>query len=186
MPVRLRQRVTGIRPNGDLHGGESARIKVFACGPGRLELTLLGKQGLPTRVLVDGQVIAESTIPPGGAWRPSIPTPASADGTGDCVFQLATDGLIGSTRIEWLPDGDLLELAELLVRLFRERLDRVAGGLDVVLRHEHLQRRVVRRLGIVLGRAARAASRCPRRTTAPGVAPLPSRRPRRRPGRGSS
>ena len=104
-PVRLRQRVTGIRPNGDLHGGESARIKVFACGPGRLELTLLGKQGLPTRVLMDGQVIAESTIPPGGAWRPSIPTAGSVDGTGDCVFQLRTDGLIGSTRIEWLPEA---------------------------------------------------------------------------------
>jgi hypothetical protein len=104
-PVRLRQRVTGIRPNGDLHGGESARIKVFACGPGRLELTLLGKQGLPTRVLVDGQVVAEQAIPPDGAWRPSVPGPATADGTSECVFRLQTDGLIGSTRVEWVPEA---------------------------------------------------------------------------------
>jgi hypothetical protein len=103
-PVRLRQRVTGIRPNGDLHGGESARIKVFACGPGRLDLTLLGKQGLTTRVLVDGQVVAERAIPPNAVWRPSVPGPASADGTGECVFQLETDGLIGSTRVEWVPE----------------------------------------------------------------------------------
>jgi hypothetical protein len=103
-PVRLRQRVTGIRPNGDLHGGESARIKVFDCGPGRLDLTLLGKQGLTTRVLVDGQVVAERAIPPDGVWRPSVPGRANADGTGECVFQLQTDGLIGSTRVEWVPE----------------------------------------------------------------------------------
>jgi hypothetical protein len=96
--------VTGIRPNGDLHGGESARIKVFDCGPGRLDLTLLGKQGLTTRVLVDGQVVAERAIPPDGVWRPSVPGRANADGTGECVFQLQTDGLIGSTRVEWVPE----------------------------------------------------------------------------------
>ena len=75
-PVRLRQRILGVRPNGDLHGGESARIRVFACGAGRLELTLLGKQGLPTRVLVNGAQAAELAIPPGKVWRPSIPVPA--------------------------------------------------------------------------------------------------------------
>ena len=77
---------------------------MFACGPGRLELTLLGKQGLPTRVLLDGRVVAERTIPPEGAWRPRIAGPASADGTGACMFELQTDGLIGSTRVEWVPE----------------------------------------------------------------------------------
>jgi len=104
-PLRLEQRVTGIRPNGDLHGGESARVRVFGCGPGRLELTLLGKQGLPTRVLLDGKVVAERSIPPDGVWRPSVPGPAGADGTGTCVFTLQTDGLIGSTRVEWVPES---------------------------------------------------------------------------------
>jgi hypothetical protein len=104
-PLRLEQRVTGIRPNGDLHGGESARVRVFGCGPGRLELTLLGKQGLPTRVLLDGKVVAERSIPPDGVWRPSVPGPAGPDGTGNCVFTLQTDGLIGSTRVEWVPES---------------------------------------------------------------------------------
>jgi hypothetical protein len=104
-PLRLEQRVTGIRPNGDLHGGESARVRVFGCGPGRLELTLLGKQGLPTRVLLDGHVVAERTIPPDSVWRPRVPGPADADGTGTCVFTLQTDGLIGSTRVEWVPES---------------------------------------------------------------------------------
>ena len=64
-----------------------------------------GKQGLPTRVLLDGQVVAERAIPPGRVWRPSIAAPASADGTGACVFELQTDGLIGSTRVEWVPEA---------------------------------------------------------------------------------
>ena len=102
-PVRLRQRIVGLRPNGDLHGGESARIRVFSCGPGRLELTLLGKEGRPTRVLVNGTTAAELAIPPGGAWRPRIAGPASADGSGTCTFEVETDGLIGSTRMEFVP-----------------------------------------------------------------------------------
>jgi hypothetical protein len=102
-PARLRQRVTGVRPNGDLHGGESGHVRVFACGPGRLELTLLGKQGLPTRLLVDGSAVAERAIPPGTVWRPAVPAPASADGTGTCDFEVRTEGLVGSTRIEWVP-----------------------------------------------------------------------------------
>lgn len=104
-PVRLRQRVIGLRPNGDLHGGESARIRVFACGAGRLELTLLGKQGLPTRVILDETTVAERAIPPGEVWRPSVPSPPSADGTGACVFVVESDGLVGSTRVEWLPES---------------------------------------------------------------------------------
>ena len=102
-PVRLRQRVVGVRPNGDLHGGEAARIRAFACGPGHLELTLLGKQGLPTRVLVDGAIAAGRAIPPGVVWRPRVPAPASADGSGICTFEIETDGLIGSTRMEFVP-----------------------------------------------------------------------------------
>lgn len=100
--VRLLQRVLGVRPNGDLHGEEAAEIEVFACGPGQLELTLLGKQGLPTRVLLDGAVVAERAVPSGEVWRPVIPAPPSADGSGTCVFRLETDGLIGSTRIEFV------------------------------------------------------------------------------------
>ena len=101
-PLRVSRRIVGLRPNGDLHGEETARIRVFACGPGALELTLLGKEGRPTRVLRDGEVVAERAIPPGGVWRPSIPAPAGADGARHCDFLLDTDGLIGSTRIDFV------------------------------------------------------------------------------------
>ena len=53
-PLRVSRRITGLRPNGDLHGDEAARIEVFGCGPGELQLTLLGKQGLPTRIRLGG------------------------------------------------------------------------------------------------------------------------------------
>jgi hypothetical protein len=102
-PVRLTQRIVGLRPNGDLYTGEKATIKVFSCGPGTLELTLLGKEGLPTRITVDGVVATERAVPPGKVWRPSIPAPASANGHTVCVYTVQSDGLLGSTRIEWVP-----------------------------------------------------------------------------------
>lgn len=101
-PVRLAQRVVGLKPNGDLYGGEVAAIRVFACGAGRLELTVLGKQGLPTRVIIGGAVAAARAVPPGAVWRPSIRAPASADGSKVCVYWLETDGLIGTTRVEFV------------------------------------------------------------------------------------
>jgi hypothetical protein len=103
-PARVLQRITGLRPNGDLYGGTSARIEVFACRPGELQLTLLGKQGFRTRIRSGGRILAERAIPPQGVWRPSVPAPAGADGSGSCVFELQSDGLVGSTRIEFVPD----------------------------------------------------------------------------------
>jgi hypothetical protein len=98
----LSYKLSGFKPNGDVYGREPARVRVFSCGRGSLELTLLGKQGLPTRILVNGKVAAEQAIPPGGVWRPSVPSPASADGSGTCVYTIASDGLIGSTRVEFV------------------------------------------------------------------------------------
>jgi hypothetical protein len=101
-PVRLLQWVSGLKPNGDLPAGSAATVEVFACGPGRLELTLLGKEGLPTRLLLDGKVVAERAIPPGSVWRPAVPAPRNANGSGRCDYELRTDGLIGSTRVEFV------------------------------------------------------------------------------------
>ena len=41
-PVRLLTATRGVLPNGDLVG--PATVRVYACGPGTLELTLIGKQ----------------------------------------------------------------------------------------------------------------------------------------------
>jgi hypothetical protein len=101
-PARILQRVTGLRPNGDLHGGEEARIDVFGCGPGELQLTILGKQGLATRIRSRGKTLAERAVPPGEIWRPAVPAPSDADGSGRCVYELETDGLVGSTRMEFV------------------------------------------------------------------------------------
>jgi hypothetical protein len=104
-PLRMARRIVGLRPNGDLHGDEAARIEVFGCVPGKLELTLLGKEGRPTRIRLGGDVLAERAIPPEGVWRVAVRTPEGADGSRRCVFVLETDGLIGSTRIDFVPGG---------------------------------------------------------------------------------
>jgi hypothetical protein len=101
-PARVRQHVQGLRPNGDLHGGERAEVVVYGCGPGELELTLLGKQGLPTRVLVAGEIVAERAIPPETVWRVAVPAPGGADSR-TCVYELESEGLVGSTRVEFVP-----------------------------------------------------------------------------------
>lgn len=105
LEVRLTQRILGTRPNGDLQGGETAEIRVYSCGPGQLELTLLGKEGLQTRILVDGALAARRAVQPGRVWRPVVPAPPSADGSGACVYQVQADGLIGSTRMEFVRSG---------------------------------------------------------------------------------
>jgi hypothetical protein len=104
-PVRVLQRVRGLQPNGDLYGGQTARIEVFGCGPGELQLTLLGKQGDPTRIWLGPRLLAERAIPPGAVWRPAVRAPATVDGTGRCVYELESDGLVGSTRIEFVRES---------------------------------------------------------------------------------
>jgi hypothetical protein len=101
-PLRVSRRVLGVKPNGDLYGGSTARVVVFGCGPGELQLTLLGKEGKPTRILWGDRVLAERAIPPGAVWRPAVEAPAAATSGGRCVFRIQTDGLVGSTRIEYV------------------------------------------------------------------------------------
>jgi Dolichyl-phosphate-mannose-protein mannosyltransferase len=101
-PLALSYRIAGFKLNGDVYGHENAVVKVFRCARGHLELTLLGKQGLPTRILVNGQVAAQRAIPPDMVWRPSVAAPPEANGSGTCVFTIASDGLIGSTRVEFV------------------------------------------------------------------------------------
>jgi hypothetical protein len=99
--VRLRQRVEGLNPNGDF--ARRARVFVFGCDQGALELTLIGKSGEPVDVSVDGFPL--TTIRPRAdtLWEGEIPAPPYADGSSQCVYELRAHGLVGSTRIEFVP-----------------------------------------------------------------------------------
>ena len=104
-PLRMSRRITGLRPNGDLHGDEAARIEVFGCEPGELQLTLLGKEGRPDEDPTgrrDPRRAHDSAER--GLEAVAVPTPKDADGSGRCVYVLETDGLIGSTRIDFVSE----------------------------------------------------------------------------------
>jgi hypothetical protein len=98
-PLRLLTSRTGVKPNGDVLG--TAQITVYACGPGRLELTLLGKQGAPVELRVNGITWARPQIAPDAVWNGSLPSPPDADGRSPCVFEIVS-GLVGSTRLEFV------------------------------------------------------------------------------------
>lgn len=89
--------INGLLPNGDIAG--PVQVQVFACGPGRLELTLIGKDGAPLVVSLDGDEVARITVVPQGLGNLAVPAPASARGDTRCVYELRSDGLVGSTRI---------------------------------------------------------------------------------------
>jgi hypothetical protein len=99
-PFRLLTSRTGVQPNGDVVG--KAQITVYSCGRGRLELTLLGKQGTPIELRVNGITWARPQIASGAVWNGSVPSPPDADGQSLCVFELVSPGLVGSTRLEFV------------------------------------------------------------------------------------
>jgi hypothetical protein len=72
-------------------------MTVFACGRGRLDLILLGKQGLPVEIRADGILYKRVTVQPGQVWQGSVATPPDADGKRRCVYTITSPGLVGST-----------------------------------------------------------------------------------------
>ncbi len=103
VPVRVLWRTEGILPNGDFGG--TARITVFACGPGTLDITVIGKTGDPIRAYVDGFEIDPLETPAEKSATHSISAPPYADGTRTCYFDLATEGYAGTTTIRFRPEG---------------------------------------------------------------------------------
>ncbi len=99
-PPRLSTSTTGLRTNGDIQ--EPVHMTVYACGPGRLELTLTGKQGTPVQIDIDGRPIRRVTPTAGMTWTGSVPAPRSANGKTRCVYGLSSPGLVGSTRLEFV------------------------------------------------------------------------------------
>jgi hypothetical protein len=97
-PLRLTSRAAGFSPIGDF---QRASVVVYHCGPGALEIDLLGKDGAPVIARVNGFPNATFELVPGGARQVAI-RPIVAEGS-PCVFDLESAGLVGSTRVEWVP-----------------------------------------------------------------------------------
>lgn len=89
-----------VLANGDLIGG--AAIQVYDCGEGRLELTLLGKTDHPVSLRLDGITRRVVELHSGEIWRGAVETHPYAFEDGTCLFELASDGLVGSTRLEFV------------------------------------------------------------------------------------
>ncbi len=100
-PVGLAIAEEGFLPNGDFTG--AVRIAVYACRPGALAVTILGKTGNPVRASVDGFEVEMLETPAGEAVTHRIPAPPYADGTRVCIFDLENPGFAGTTTIAFEP-----------------------------------------------------------------------------------
>jgi 4-amino-4-deoxy-L-arabinose transferase-like glycosyltransferase len=94
-PPRLSTWTTDVLPNGDF---SHARVVVYACPKGRLELTLIPKAGRAVELFADGRPVGRAELS-GEYWNGIISTPPNADGRGSCTFDVQADGLVGSTRL---------------------------------------------------------------------------------------
>jgi hypothetical protein len=101
-PLRVVTRKDGFQPNGDIDGAPAV-VTVFGCGPGELQLTLLGKAGEPVSVTANEIPRRQFRLPNGDVWVGSIGAPPDADGRAPCVFRISSPGLVGSTVVEWAP-----------------------------------------------------------------------------------
>jgi hypothetical protein len=100
-PVRVALSRAAFAPNGDFSG--EARIRVYGCTRGDLAVTLVGKQGGSVRIVVDGIPLRDLDLAPGATSRIEVPAPPYADGRRSCVFDFESDGLVGTTVVEWQP-----------------------------------------------------------------------------------
>ena len=98
--LRLVSRTEGFTPVGDFG---RAKVVVYPCGPGALELTLLGKDGLPVRLSVNGFPGGPSALTLASSGPGLFPRFGPSGQLIPCLFELESDGLVGSTRVEWVP-----------------------------------------------------------------------------------
>jgi len=96
-PVRVAYRTDGFLPNGDFTG--TARVTVYGCRRGTLDVTILGKTGDPIEARVDGVAVQRLETPNGEAATYRIPAPRYADGSKPCVFELDNPGYAGTTTM---------------------------------------------------------------------------------------
>jgi mannosyltransferase len=102
-PPRLSTSSTGVLANGDFTN--AATLTVYDCGPGSLELTLLGKSGNPIALRLDGITREIVELASGEVWRGAVETAAYATADGTCLYEVVSEGLVGSTRFEFVRAG---------------------------------------------------------------------------------
>ena len=100
-PVRVTMSLaSGFLPNGDFI--DKARVIVYGCRPGRLEITLLGKSGAPIYSYVNGANRRTFALPSPASATEVVPSPAYVDGSHPCTYDFVTSGLVGSTRVAYV------------------------------------------------------------------------------------
>jgi hypothetical protein len=107
-PLRVVSRTVGVRPNGDINGGERAKLTGYSCERGGIFFVTLLIKAVPVkiRLLRDGEpyrTLNLETAPSDGVWRGQIPALPSPDGT--CTLEIVPTGLAGSTQHTSRPRG---------------------------------------------------------------------------------
>jgi len=100
-PTRLRLLRSGFASNGDV--SRHAEIDVFGCQPGRLEVTLLGKDGSPATLATPGVPTQSAAPSKGKGALISVASPPADDVGARCSFFLDSPGLIGTTVVSYVP-----------------------------------------------------------------------------------
>jgi hypothetical protein len=102
-PLRLSFRTTGLRPNGDIYPGETARVVAYGCSRRVFHVTLLVKQPQTVTIRRNGAVYRQLTFrspAPNQPWSgaiPAQPRPGSPAGGSVCTLDVRPTGLLGST-----------------------------------------------------------------------------------------
>jgi hypothetical protein len=99
-PVRVALRTEGFLPNGDFSG--TARITVYACRQGTLDVTVLGKSGDPIEARVDGFAVRQLDTPNGAATTYASPRRPTRTGRG-LRLRAREPGYAGTTTIAFSP-----------------------------------------------------------------------------------
>jgi hypothetical protein len=105
-PLRVLGRTVGVLPNGDINGGERAKLTGYSCERGGIFFVTLLIKAVPVeiRLLRDGEpyrTLNLETAPSDGVWRGQIPALPSPDGT--CTLEIVPTGLTGSTQLKFQP-----------------------------------------------------------------------------------
>jgi hypothetical protein len=98
-PARLTTVTRGVLPNGDMV--EPARVLAYDCAGGRLELTLLPKSTAVVTLRLDGKVVQRAPVAGLDYWNGTVFVPP-APSAHVCHFEIDGEGLLGSTRIEFV------------------------------------------------------------------------------------